>query len=104
MLGPSENPAVDGSERAAHRETSPSYSRVVCQSEDWRVIVCCGEWQWIVQRRAGSGARARWQAVRYFRQRWALMAFWHASLSTPETESWPELEALPEDFAAGGAS
>lgn len=63
---PTPAPAI--SERK-HRssETADDYRHVVAQlSDGWRVIVCAGGIQWILQRRDGERAgRARWVGIDY---------------------------------------
>lgn len=77
-------------------ETGDAYDQVVATPcEGWRVIVCKGGFQWILQRRKGGGEWP-WRATGYFRTRKALMRVTAASCGALAAEA---LASLPETFS-----
>ena len=82
-------------------ESADDYGRIVSSNGKFRVIVCKGNLQWIVQRRDRSNgglAGARWRSLRYFRTRAALITFWTGLNRSLESDIPVELDALPKNF------
>jgi hypothetical protein len=73
-----------------HRETSDSYVGEIYRQGQYRVVLCRGGIQWIMQRQKG-GPGAAWRALGYCTAREALMRLWTAENRT----NCPELLALP---------
>ncbi len=82
-------------------ETTDDYRHVVAQlSDGWRVIVCAGGIQWILQRRDGERAgRARWVGIDYCRTRKALLRQCRASHARIDPAAWSVLDELPAHIA-----
>lgn len=80
-----------------HHETADCYIRLVAQLTDrWRVIVCNGGIQWVLQQKRGERrGRARWTGVGYFQTRNALIRTSHALCGHIELFAAATLEALP---------
>lgn len=86
---------------ASHQERADNYHSVVVQSDKYRVIVCKGNIQWLLQRRVGERpAGVRWDSFKYFRSREALTRT-SAGLHASDHGSWPELDRLPATFGGG---
>ena len=93
---------LDAPQSFDHRETSATYSEVICLFERHRVISSRCEIQWIVQKAEKSPRGPTWRALRYFQTKPALLAFWGSLHQAYECESWHELDQLPEHFQSGG--
>lgn len=83
----------------AKHETANSYERVVARlCDDWRVIVCKDNIQWILQRRKKGGAERPWRAVSYCCTREALIRLCATSCGQIDPDAAAALAALPENF------
>ena len=83
----------------SHHETADGYARTIANiNADWRVIVCRGNHQWIAQHVKKSRAGRRWQAVRFFRTKNALIQFVTASCGEIDPTARAILDSLPEFF------
>jgi len=79
-------------------ETAENYARIIANlGERWRVIVCKGNHQWILQRRR-KGAGRRWEARGHFRTREALIRVNTASWAQVAPTAQAALDALPGFF------
>jgi hypothetical protein len=92
------------SERSLGRkpgETADDYPHVVTRlAGKWRVIVCAGGHQWIIQRRAAERQRrAQWRATGYCLTREALVRLCVASCARIDPAAMASLLALPERIA-----
>jgi hypothetical protein len=83
-----------------HHETSDDYIKVVaCLKENWRVIVCKDNIQWILQRRdAERSGSPRWRGVSYHCERKALIGVSRACAKEFDLTALAQLEALPALF------
>jgi hypothetical protein len=82
----------------SHRERDDNYSGIVARLNDrWRIILCLDGLQWIVQRatRTDSPDGPRWEAVRYHRDRDAMLALGPALWGRADPEALATLAALP---------
>ncbi|PTV95928.1 hypothetical protein C8J27_103258 [Rhodobacter aestuarii] len=89
-----------GREGLCHHETADHYRGLVARLSDrWRVIVCKGNLQWVLQKRDASRAgRARWTGVQYFLTREALLRASRAACGRIDPAALAALAALPEKF------
>jgi len=87
------------------RETSADYPNIVARlSDKWRVIVCAGGLQWILQKRdAGNAPSIGWRGVGYCMTREALLRLCGGLESPVDPSARPILAALPEHIAGGVA-
>ena len=78
-------------------EASETYSRELLRHGTWRVVVCRGGFQWIIQvrTRAESPDGARWEGRHYCLTRSALIRLWRHH--TGSDGAWL-LDRLPERF------
>ena len=81
-------------------ETADEYPHVVTRlSGKWRVIVCAGGVQWIIQRRAAERQRrAQWRATGYCLTRAALVRLCVASCARIDPDAMAVLDNLPANF------
>ena len=78
-------------------ETHGDYSCVVTCLPRFRVIVCKDNWQWIIQRRAGTRrGGAYFKSVSYHRDRDSLKRRWRHLVGAECVAS--ELDGLPKYF------
>ena len=86
--------------RAYHkpRETADDYPHIVARLSDrWRVIVCAGGIQWIVQKRdAGNAPSNGWRGVSYCLTRKALLRLCGGLESPVDPSALLILAALPQ--------
>jgi hypothetical protein len=82
------------------KERSDDYAWVICILNDrWRVIVCKGDWQWILQKSKAEGGHGRvWRGDSYFRTRKALVRVCARSYGGCDTQALDALRGLPENF------
>ncbi len=80
------------------RESADDYPSIVARLSDrWRVIVCAGGIQWILQRRDGERAGGtRWTGVGYCMTREALLRLCRGLESPVDPAALSALAALPE--------
>ena len=81
-------------------ERSDDYARIVCVLNDrWRVIVCKGDWQWILQKSKAEGGHGRaWRGVSYFREREGLLKACARLDGGCDPDALETLAALPKNF------
>ncbi len=81
----------------------PDTRVVAILGEQYRVVASSCGIQWIIEKRAGQrNGQARWDAVKYHRNRESLIASCRALGIEIEASQFAALEALPPFF--GGAS
>lgn len=82
----------------SNREEAHDYAGLVASlSDDWRVVLCRGRIQWIVQRRGAQRAgAARWTSVAYHRLRSGLIIAVHRRCGAVTDEGMAKVLALPE--------
>ena len=87
------------------RESADDYPNIVARlSDNWRVIVCAGGIQWILQRRDGErSGRARWTGVSYCLTREALVRLCRALSEPVDPSALLILAALPKHFKTEAA-
>lgn len=83
-----------------HRETSDTYIREIARSGRYRVSVCRGGIQWLLQRKTTAGAQrgAEWKSIGYFTTLTALTRTYAALEVVLPTE----LLDLPERIGRAG--
>lgn len=96
--------AVSGRDRlrvsASHHETADDYHRVVAHlCAHHRVIICKDTIQWILQVKRGErDGQPRWEGLRYFHTRKALICVSHAICGRIAPCTLAILAALPNHF------
>ncbi len=87
------------------RETADDYPHIVTRLSDrWRVIVCAGGVQWILQKRdAGNAPSNGWRGVSYCLTRKALLRLCGGLESPVDPSALLTLAALPERIKTGAA-
>lgn len=89
----------------SRREKDPDYREVVVNlSPETRVIVCREGLQWVLQRRTGTPARARWVPLGHFRSRDPLIALGRASEPRCCPDALAVLRRLPANFGQRSAA
>ena len=83
-----------------HCEYADSYSNVVVTSEEFRVIVCKDDWQWVIQQKRGiRHGQPRWMNLSYCRSQEAICRLWSGLHGgSGACEEWPMLSNLPAIF------
>ncbi len=87
------------------REAADDYPNIVARlSERWRVIVCAGGIQGILQKRdSGNAPSTGWRGVSYCVTREALLRLCGGLESPVDPSALLTLAALPEHFKTGAA-
>lgn len=79
----------------SHRESDEACESIIFASAKFRVIVCKGNTQWIIQTRHGKNCRgSAWRSVSYCCTRKALIREWH--FKTGDYHGAVVLGQLPE--------
>lgn len=80
-------------------ETSPTYRGVIAVSGRYRVVICKGELQWLVQKRAShrNHTREQWKSFSYCTTKKALMR----TLYSLDHAPMPEIARLPATVQKG---
>ena len=76
------------------KERGDDYRSVLWVCGKWRVIVCKGNLQWIIQRAKKAGTERRWHGVSYLTSKTSLMALWAVKTGG----SGQSLSGIPETF------
>lgn len=79
--------------KIGHRESAEVYTNEICRAVtkegSFRVILCRGKIQWIIQRLTsahGTAAGGRWHPIAYLRTSEALLRLWQAHTGGSPTE------------------
>lgn len=90
-------------DRAKYQETADAYHQVIADlRSDLRVVVCCDQIQWILQRRKKGGAERPWRGIGYFRTRKALLRLCATLDAHIDPAAMTVLAALPKIFTEAG--
>lgn len=74
------------------KERDDAYHAVVHMAGNWRIIICKGQLQWIIQRAKKAGTERRWYGVSYVTSKRTLIDLW----SHKTDSSTQPLTGLPD--------
>lgn len=84
----------------SNREEADNYDRVVAVlDENWRIIECRGEIQWILQRRSGNrNGQPRWAPKKFHRNKRSLIRTVYSIVGVVDPTILAILFSLPDWF------